>query len=131
MTLASSLQWLGFAPESDFVLSDVGGLHIAQWLSASPQPTQAEIDAAELPAAKAGRISAINAECRARLVAHYGDALEQGSRWGGAYGVEAHNAIALGVPATIAASNVARDEINAATTAAQVEAVTVTWPVLP
>ena len=51
-------------------------------------------------------------------------------RAGGVYGEAARAAWANGVQATIVASNVARDAILAATTAQQVEAVTVAWPVL-
>jgi len=38
---------LGFTPEVDFSLQDDGqGVYIREWMSASPQPTEAEIEAA-------------------------------------------------------------------------------------
>ena len=38
---------LGFTPEVDFNLQDDGkGVYIREWMSASPQPTEAEIEAA-------------------------------------------------------------------------------------
>ena len=43
------LEQLGFTPEVDFSLqddSDGNGVYIAQWMSASPQPTVPEIEAA-------------------------------------------------------------------------------------
>lgn len=80
---------------------------------------------------KEARIEADREECRRRLVEHYGDALEQASRFAGGYGETGTANILAGTVAARAASNVARDAINAATTAAQVEAVTVAWPVLP
>ena len=103
---------------------------IAYWRHPSPQPTPAEITAAMLPAAKAQRIEQDRQECRRRLVEHYGDALEQVSRATGLYGATAQANHATGVEAAIDASNVARDQVNAAATIAAVEAVTVSWPVL-
>lgn len=88
--------------------------------------TQAEI----LAATKAARIEQINGDCRARLTAYYGDALEQVSRASGIYGPTAQANHAAGVLATIEASNVARDAVNAASDIATVEAVTVVWPAL-
>jgi hypothetical protein len=64
------------------------------------------------------------------LVEHYGDALEQSTRFAGGYGEAAQANIMAGVPATILASNEARDAILAAQTLAQLEAVAVAWPVL-
>ena len=48
---AKGLIQLGFTSEVDFVLqdnSDGAGVFIAEWLSASPQPTVAAIEAAEV-----------------------------------------------------------------------------------
>ena len=48
---AKGLRQLGFIPEVDFSLqnnSDGAGTFIAEWLSASPQPTVAAIEAAEV-----------------------------------------------------------------------------------
>ena len=48
MTITSNgLEKLGFTPNIDFVLQDDGnGVYIKEWKSASPQPTEAEIEAA-------------------------------------------------------------------------------------
>lgn len=131
VTLVSILHILvpNAVPYEDFRLSEAG---IDSWNIAKlgPQPTQIEIDAAELPAAKALRIEADRTECRRRLTEFYGDALEQVSRSSGLYGATAQANHAAGVSAAIDASNVARDQINAATTVAEVEAVTVAWPTL-
>ena len=47
MITSEGLEQLGFDPKTDFVLRDDGdGVYIAQWGSASPQPSEAEIEAA-------------------------------------------------------------------------------------
>lgn len=47
MITAYALEKLGFTPEVDFILQDDGqGVYIKEWKNASPQPTQAEIEAA-------------------------------------------------------------------------------------
>ena len=44
---SKGLQKLGFTSGADFVLEDAGsGIYIKEWTSASPQPTEAEIEAA-------------------------------------------------------------------------------------
>jgi hypothetical protein len=44
MITANGLIKLGFTPEVDFSLQDDGqGAYIKEWISASPQPTEAEI----------------------------------------------------------------------------------------
>lgn len=107
------------------------GQMLAFWSPAlGPQPTQAELDAAVLPATKAQRITAINTECRARLLARFGDPAEQVSRAIGVYGLAEKAALEAGIAATIDASNMASDAVTAATTIAEVEAVTVTWPTI-
>ena len=48
---AKGLKQLGFTSEIDFILqdnSDGAGVFIAEWLSASPQPTVSAIEAAEV-----------------------------------------------------------------------------------
>ena len=48
---ANGLIQLGFTPEVDFVVqdnSDGNGAYIAEWLSASPQPTVSAIEAADV-----------------------------------------------------------------------------------
>jgi hypothetical protein len=98
--------------------------------SLGAMPTQAEIDAALVPAYKTERITAINAECRARLLARFGDPAEQVSRSIGVYGASEQSALSTGIAATVDASNTASDAVTAAATIAEVEAVTVTWPVI-
>lgn len=83
-----------------------------------------------LEAAKTVRIAAINAECRARLLARFGDAAEQVSRSIGIYGASEKAALETGIADTIDASNVASNAVLAATTIHGVEAVTVTWPAI-
>lgn len=47
MITTQALEKLGFTPDSDFILQDDGqGVYIREWMSASPQPTEAEIEAA-------------------------------------------------------------------------------------
>ncbi len=47
MITAQGLLQLGFTPEVDFSLQNDGGdTFIARWMSASPQPTEAEIESA-------------------------------------------------------------------------------------
>ena len=88
--------------------------------------TQSEI----LAATQAQRITAINAECRARLLARFGDPAEQVSRSIGVYGASEQAALSTGIAATVDASNTASDAVTAATTIEAVEAVAVTWPVI-
>lgn len=134
VTLSSALAYL--YPSADplkswTVVDDGTGARIRYWNPAlGAQPTQAELDAAALPATQAQRIAAINTECRARLLARFGDPAEQVSRSIGVYGLAEKSALETGIAATIDASNTASDAVTAATTIAQVEAVTVTWPVI-
>ena len=83
-----------------------------------------------LPIAKAARIDAINAGCRARLLARYGPAEEQVSRAIGVYGAQEQADMQTGIAATIDASNTASNAVLAAADIAAVEAVTVTWPAI-
>jgi len=47
MITTHGLEHLGFDPNKDFVLSDDGnGVYIREWKSASPQPTESEIESA-------------------------------------------------------------------------------------
>jgi len=47
MITSNGLEKLGFTPNIDFVLQDDGdGVYIKEWNSASPQPTEAEIETA-------------------------------------------------------------------------------------
>jgi len=48
---ANGLIQLGFTPQTDFILrddTDGNGAYIAEWLSASPQPSVADIEAANV-----------------------------------------------------------------------------------
>lgn len=131
MTAVDGLVYLGFTPDVDFSalrLSD-GSIGIT-WRSSQPQPTQQEIDAAALPAAKWKRIEAINSECRVRLITRYGSAEEQVSRSLGIYGQVERDAMQTGIAATIDASNVASNSVLAAADIAAVEAVSVSWPAI-
>lgn len=83
-----------------------------------------------LERAKSTKITEINEECRSRLFARFGPPEEQVSRLAGVYGEAERLALSAGIEATVDASNVAQDAILAATTIPQVEAVTVTWPVI-
>lgn len=90
------------------------------------EATAAEI----LTAAKSLRITSINVECRARLLARYGQAEEQVSRAIGVYGAQEQADMQDGIAATIDASNTASNAVLAAADIAAVEAVTVTWPAI-
>lgn len=92
----------------------------------SRQATAPEI----LAATKAVKLDAINAECKARLIARFGDAAEQVSRSMGVYGAAEQLAHLAGIGATIDASNVARNSVIGAADIAAVGAVTVAWPVI-
>ena len=61
--------------------------YISHWSYAAPQPTYDEAMVGFIPllANKAQRIVAINTECRARLLARFGDPAEQVSRSIGVY----------------------------------------------
>ena len=91
---------------------------------------RAKNTAESLGAVKAQRITAINTECRTRLLARFGDPAEQVSRSIGVYGTAEQAALSTRIAATIDASNTASDAVTAATTIAEVEAVTVTWPAI-
>jgi hypothetical protein len=120
------------APLRDWIVSNDGtGQVLSYWNPAlGPQPTAQQLADAELPAAKALRIADINAECRSRLLARFGDAAEQVSRSLGIYGQAEKTALENGIAATIDASNTASDAVLAAADIATVEAVTVAWPAI-
>ncbi len=47
MITSNGLKQLGFTPEVDYTLQDDGaGIYIKEWKSASPQPSEAEIETA-------------------------------------------------------------------------------------
>ncbi len=113
----------------DFDVARVGGVQaIVAWRSALLQPTPAELAAAELPAAKAASIAANRAECSRRIFERY-PAGRQLSALAGLYDPGNVAAMTDWIAANISAENAAADAIEAATTVAAVEAVTVAWPV--
>lgn len=128
--LAQTIQYLypGIDMLRECIVQDDGdGPRIAQWNRPEPQPTPAEIETARLPAAKAARIVAINAECQTRILARW-PLEQQVSAQMGIYGAEQADACRAWIDAHIAASNTASDAVDAAATESAVEAVTVTWP---
>ena len=98
------------------------------WIGPNP-PTQAEFDAAVIPAAKHFKIAAIRTEARQRIEATYPE-WRQRSAALGVYPPEYVAQMQEGIAAVIAASNAGEDAVDAAVDVAAVEAVTVTWPVL-
>jgi len=101
---------------------------IVDWRRPEPQPTPAELAVAELPAAKAAAIAAHRAECSGRIYARY-PAGRQLSALAGLYDSANVATMTDWIAACIAAENAAADAIEAATTVAAVEAVSVSWPV--
>ena len=120
-------------PDIDFfrdcrLRDDGNGAYIAEWRRAEPQPTPAELVAAELPAAKAVYIAANRAECSRRIFERY-PAGRQLSASFGLYDSANVATMVDWISDMVAAENTAADLIEAATTVAAVEAVTVAWPV--
>jgi hypothetical protein len=128
MSTHLALQFLGFVVDRDYVVHFDGQERI-QWLSASPRPTDAEIGAATLPAAKAARLEQDRQECKARIFERW-PLQEQVTALTGNYEPGGLDSLANWQAANIAASNAARDQINlpATDSVAKVEAVTVAWP---
>jgi hypothetical protein len=125
------LMSMGHVLDRDFVAYEMdAGVITIKWLAASPQPSEADINAAALGVVKEHKIASINAECRSRLLARYGPAEEQVSRSIGVYGATEQQAMQAGIAATIDASNVASNAVLAAADEAAVEAVSVSWPVI-
>ena len=126
--LARTLAYLfpGIDFTRDVVIQAASG--IAEWRRPEPQPTAAEIAAAELPATKAFRIAANRAECSRRIFARY-PAGRQLSALAGLYDPANVSAMHDWIASCIAAETPAADLIEAAQTVAAVEAVTVAWPV--
>jgi hypothetical protein len=107
--------------------ADGMGAQIAVWRDPRPQPTPAEIAAAELPSAKAAAIAANRAECSARIYARYPPG-RQLSALAGLYDSANVATMTDWIAANISAENTAADLIEAATTVQAVEAVSVSWP---
>lgn len=62
---------MGYVLDVDFVAYAADGGCKIEWLSAKPRPTDAEIAAAALPAAKAAKKQQIKQVARARILARY------------------------------------------------------------
>ena len=91
--------------------------------------TSRQASAAEILAAtKAARIAEINAECERRITSVW-PLPRQNSAILGIYGQATLDAMTTFIDGHIAASNTACDSVDAAQTLAEVEAVTVAWPV--
>lgn len=130
--LAKTLQFLfpGIDFLSDCQLRDDGaGPYIAAWHRPEPQPTQGELSAAELPAAKQGKRSAINEEATRRILAAY-PLEKQSSANLGVYPQTYLNQMTADIAATIVTSNAACDAVDIATSTAEISAISVNWPVI-
>lgn len=119
-----TLQYLGYVLDRDFVLHQDG----VRWLIGNP-PSGAEIDAAALSARKAARTSEINREATARITGKY-PLEKQSSANLGVYPQAFRDTMASEIASVISASNAACDLVDAATTVAEVDSVTVNWPVI-
>lgn len=143
MNTALILKHLGYVPNVDFELSESGVV----WWHSDPEPTQAEIDAAALPAAQAHKLAAIRAEAKQRIEARYPDWLQRNMTARSAELIDIRatvgsltaeeeaerqgiKAIWTAIKSVRAASNAAEAQVTAADTVEAVEAVTVDWPTL-
>jgi len=121
-------------PDIDFLrdcrLQDDGdGVYIREWRREEPQPTAQELLSAEVPAAKASRKKAFNVSATFRILAKY-PIEKQSSATLGIYPQAYRETMALEIASIISASNTACDTVDAATTVAEVDAITVNWPVI-
>ena len=123
------LQHLGYTPEVDFRAGYVNATNVhVTWIADTAMPSEAAIDAAALPAAKALATAANRAECSRRIFERYPPG-RQLSALAGLYDSANVAAMHEWIASCIAAENTAADAIEAATTVQAVEAVTVAWPV--
>jgi hypothetical protein len=139
MNAYATLSFMGFVLDADFVLSESNGATHIQWLSNKPRPTDAEIAAAALPAAKAAKKQQIKAATRAHILARYPEwrqanltarAVElvslgqtTGPEWG------QMQAIWNWIKATRARSDLLESDVDNCTTAEAVEQLTIGgWP---
>jgi hypothetical protein len=99
-------------------------------LGVAPMDPNPGRPATALGGAQYDKIRAINDECKLRIYARFGTAEEQVSRSRGYYGATEQAAMDAAIPDMLDAANDAQDAILAATSIAQVEAVTVTWPAI-
>jgi hypothetical protein len=129
--VAIILTGMGYEVDYDFVAYAINSTDSNfTWLATSPRPTEAEINVAAVPVYKNLAIESFNTECTQRLIAAYGKVEKQVSLAMGVYG-DTNRQIAIdGISSTIDATNVASDEVNAATTEEEIAAVVVNWPPL-
>lgn len=130
--LTNTLEYLfpGIDFRADCILRDDGsGLYIARWNRPEPQPMQTELNAALLPAAKQGKRNAINKEATRRILATY-PLEKQSSANLGVYPQTYLSQMALDIEAIIAASNTACDAVDAAINVAEIDNISVNWPVI-
>ncbi len=124
------LRYLGYVALVDFVCSEtVGGVLIEAWNSSDPQPTEQEIADNELPAAKADKTAAINAEAERVILAKWPYWAQHDCN-NGVYPPDVSDTYKQDVVDVINAADGGTAQVDTATTVEQVEAVTVTWPVL-
>jgi len=129
--LARTLAYLfpGIDFTRDVVIQAATG--IVDWRRPEPQPTPAELAAAELPAAKQFAIAANRAECSRRIFERYPAGRQSSVALGVYSGAEAQAQAQImkdWISDMVAAENTAADAIEAATTVQAVEAVSVSWP---
>lgn len=130
MTLSEVLTYMfpGIDFRRECILRDDGsGPSIVTWTRPEPIPTEAQISAATLPAAKQAKLAKVRAEAKSHIYNLYPDWRQQNACLGllaPAYVLTMQQFISN----TINASNIAEDQVDAATTEAQVNAVTPIWP---
>jgi hypothetical protein len=138
----AALQYMfpGIDLTRDCILQDDGhGPYIAAWLSTKPRPTDAQIAAAALPAAKAAKRAEIKQVARARILARYPEWMQAnltaravelvslgqttGPEWG------QMQAIWNWIKATRARSDLLESDVDNCTTVEAVEQLTIGgWP---
>lgn len=134
-----ALTQMGYALDVDFELTDFGDGPQVRWLSDTPRPTDAEIAAAALPAAKAAKRLAIKTAARQIILSRYPEwrqanltarAVElvslgqtSGSEW------QQMQSIWAWIKAVRARSDLLESDVAACTTVAAVDAVQLSgWP---
>lgn len=144
MNISDPLRYLfpdiSFRPGGDCELVDDNGtVVIAAWRRAEPQPTDAEIAAASLPAAKAAKKAEIKQAARAQILARYPEWMQAnltaravelvslgeitGSEW------QRMQAIWNWIKATRARSDLLEADVDNCTTVEAVEQLTIGgWP---
>jgi hypothetical protein len=130
--VAIILQYLGYHVDVDFVVfADFSGFNV-NWLSQQPQPTEAEIDAAALPAYKAHYRALVRSTALTRIRAKYGDD-DVISLVAGAYTSASAAEARAWIGAMRAKVATTIGQINAATTIEQLDAgwAALTWPEPP